>query len=592
MAFQYDYFKIAKDYAKEAIADKKGKKFNLYIRQAAERFLNDLKRAKKKNNPFFFDEWHANNACDFIEKLPHVEGNWETTNIVLHEAHIFFLVQLFGFRKNEPIEIEGWGKDGLFYPRRYTTAFFVVARKNAKSLLASSINNYCLCCEPEQGAQILSAATTFDQASIVFKVSKKQIEKTAALREAFGLETWAKTVTRPTTGAVYYPIHAKASTQDGLNPCVICCDEVHAHKDADLINVLQSAAGARKNPLFLFTTTEGYVNNGPWQEYKQFCKKLLAGVFGNEADHFLVSYYCLDEENKTLGIVEDDEFDESKWIKANPLIELNPNLLEAIRKDAIEARAMQTKLNEFRIKRINRPASTSGGWIDLNKWDKCAGAVDLEWLESFPCYGGLDLANILDLAVFRLVWDVEGIIYTYGWRFVPDAQVKARTVRGTVPYQSWVNQKLIIETPGNTIDYRKIEQQIENLAKRFKIQQIAYDPWNATDLVLRLQDFGLEFIEFIQGPKSFHPAMKGLEKAYIDGALRHGGDPVLKWCAANLIARTDVNENTAPDRKRSTDKIDDMVALLMAFGISQAETESSNNFDEFLKGPLIGWKSK
>jgi phage terminase large subunit-like protein len=587
MAFQYNYVAIAKGYAKEAIADTKRKKFNLFIRQAAQRFIDDLKRAKQKDCGFFFDEWHANDACDFIEKLPHVEGNWKTPNIELHESHIFFIVQLFGFRKKDHVFINGWGEDNKFYPRRFSTAFFIIARKNAKSLLASSILNYCNCCEPEEGAQILSAATTFDQASIVFNASKAQVQKTADLREAFGLEVFAKSITRVKTGSVFHPIHAKASTQDGLNPSHVSLDEVHAHKNADLINVLQSAAGARNNPLFLFTTTEGYMNAGPWQEYKQFCKRLLAGIFGTTADHFLVSYYCLDEENKGLNIKADEEFNEATWIKANPLIEVNPLLLDAIRKDAIEAKQMPSKLSEFRIKRINRPASTSDGWVDLTKWEQCKGEVDLDWLENYPCWGGLDLASTMDLASFRLVWLVEGILYTYGWRFVPEEQVKFRKERGTIPYESWVNQGLIIATSGNTIDYSIIEKKIELASERFKIQTIGYDPWNSSDIVSRLVDYGLDFVEFIQGPRSYHPAMKALEKAYIDNKLRHGGDPVLTWCASNLIARTDVNLNTAPDRKKSTDKIDDMAALLMAIGVSQVNDEAEN-LEGFIECPIIG----
>lgn len=381
-----DYVKIALDYAKAAIADKSRKKHGLLIRQAAKRFVDDLKRAKKKSCPFFFDEWHANDACDFIEKLPHVEGKWDTPTIVMHPSHVFFVVQLFGFRKREWIQVDGWSDDGQFYPRRFTSALFAVARKNAKSTLSSSILLYCECCEPEEGAQVISAATTFPQASIIFNVAKRMVEKTPALREAFGLETWAKAITRFETGATFKPIHAKASTQDGLNPSHVGLDEIHAHKSADLLNVLTSAAGARGNPLWLYTTTEGYTNPGPWGEMRQFAKRLLAGVFGTTADHFLVVFYAVDEENKTLKIKADDEFDERVWIKANPLMDANKHLLSAIRKEAVEAKQMPSKLAEFRIKRLNRPASTATGWVDLSKWNKCSGNVDLDWLEQYPCW--------------------------------------------------------------------------------------------------------------------------------------------------------------------------------------------------------------
>lgn len=573
-----DYVQIAIDYAIEAIKDKKGKKHGLLMRQAGQRFIDDLNRAKQKDCLFFFDEWHANDPCDFIEKLPHVEGKWDTPTIVLHPSHIFFIVQLFGFRKKESSFINGYGE---FHPRRFTSSLFAVARKNAKSLLASSILNYCLCCEPEPGAQVISAATTFGQASIIFNAAKRQVEMTPDLKEAFGLDCWAKAITRFETGSNFRPVHAKASTQDGLNPSHVGLDEIHAHKTPDLLNVLTSAAGARGNPLWLYTTTEGYINPGPWGEIRMFAKRLLSGVFKNTADHFLVCFFAVDEENKTLGIKADDEFDEKCWIKANPLMDVNPHLLSSIRKEAVEARQMPSKLAEFRIKRLNRQAATADGWVDLTRWNSCAGSIDIEKLKDIECYGGLDLASTSDLAVFRLVWRTDGKIITKGWRWVPDAAVRYRTERATVPYDGWCESGLIKRTPGNVIDYEIIFDDIMHITEQFRIKQIAYDRWNATDLVNRLVGEDLPLIEFIQGPKSYHPAMQELERCYMAGNLVHGGDPVLAWCASNIVARRDANLNMAPDKKNSADKIDDISALLMAVGISVQPQEEEKKYQLF-----------
>lgn len=571
-----DYVRIAKDYARAAIRDKKGKKHGLLIRLAAQRFIDDLVRARSKKCTFVFDPWHAADPCDFIEKLPHVEGKWETPTIVLHPSHIFFLVQLFGFRQRAAVDVDGFGK---FRPRRFSSALFAVARKNAKSTLAAGVMNYCLCCEPEEGAQVISAATTYDQASIIWKIAKAQVVKTQDLREAFGIETWAKSITRLAVGASFKALHAKASTQDGLNPSHVSLDEIHAHKTPDLLNVLTSAAGARGNPLWLYTTTEGYTNPGPWSEIRMFAKRLLKGVFGNTADHFLVVFYAVDEEDKNLGIKADDEFDESAWAKANPLMDVNPHLKAAIRKEAVEARQMPSKLAEFRIKRLNRPASTADGWIDLTKWQACGGVVDLEWLEQYPCWGGLDLAAVSDICSFRLVWNVEGVLYTHGWRWAPDSAVKYRTERGTVPYAGWVESGALIQTEGDVTDYAVIEAAVDEAHERFNIQMIGHDPWNAADLVNRLVAKQVPLQGFIQGPKSYHPAMQALELAYIAGKFAHGGDPLLNWCASNVVTRRDVNMNMAPDRKNSADKIDDMAALLMAVGVSIGEQEEGSVYN-------------
>lgn len=546
---------IAVAYAREAVADEKGRKFGRLVRLAAKRFLDDLKRAAVPVAPFIFDEWHASDPCRFIERLPHVEGKWSTPDIVLHPSHVFFVVQLFGFRK----------PDGT---RRFTSALFAVARKNAKSTLAAGIMLYCQCCENEEGAQLISAATTFDQSKKVWDPARRMVEKSADLREAFGLEVFAKSIARMEIGASFKPINAKASTQDGLNPSHVALDEIHAHKTADLLNVLTSAAGARSSPLFLYTTTEGYTNPGPWAEIRLFAKQLLEGVFAETADHFLVLFFALDEEDKSTGQPADDTFDESKWVKANPLIDVNPYLLAAIRKEAVEAKAMPSKLAEFEIKRVNRSASAANSWVLLPKWKSCDGPVDLEALRDVPCWGGLDLASTRDLTSLRLVWRVDDKLLTWGRRWAPSAAVASRTERGTVPYAGWVASGLLEETEGDVTDYAVVEAAVLEVKERFNLQLLAFDRWNATEVVGRLVAAEVPMIEFIQGPQSYHPAMQELERCYISGRLAHGGDPVLNWCASNLVARRDVNMNMAPDKRKSPEKIDDMTALLMAIGLS------------------------
>jgi phage terminase large subunit-like protein len=541
-----DYIAIADAFAREAVEDKRGKRHGKWIRLAAKRYQADRKRARRRSCAYVFDEWHASDPCDFIEKLPHVEGKWSTPTIVLHPSHVFFIVNLFGFRRRS---------NGM---RRFTSALFAIARKNAKSTLAAAILLYCMsaAAEAESGAQLISGATTGSQARIVWNVAKRMIELTSDLREAYGLETWANAISRAEIGGSFKPINAKASTQDGLNPSHVELDEVHAHKTHDLLNVLQSAAGARANPLWLYTTTEGYETPGPWPELRSFAKQVLEGAV--EADHFLALLFTLDEK--------DDDFDASKWIKANPLMDVNPILAEEIRKAAIDAKAMPGRHAEFKIKRLNRQAASASAWLNLSKWKRCGGKVDLEMLREVECFGGLDLASTRDLNAFRLTWRLDGKFYTKGWRWAPASATAQRTERGTVNYAGWVAAGLIKQTEGDVSDYAVIEADIIELVAGFNVREIAYDPWNARDLVNRLIEADLPMVEFIQGGKSYHPAMQALERAYIGGNVAHEGDPVLQWCAANLVPRYDANMNGSPDRKRSADKIDDMAALLMSVG--------------------------
>lgn len=557
-----DYVLRAVTYAEKA-QDKKNKRtYGKWTRLAAKRFLSDLKRARSRCPPFYFSESQANRACYFIEQLPHVEGVWDAKTITLHESDIFFVCNLFGFRK----------EDGT---RRFTTALKATARKNAKSTICAAIALYCQAMEREVGPQIIAAATTGDQARIVFKIAKRMVEQTPALREAFGLEAFANAIASFNNGGTFKAISAKASTQDGLNPSCLILDEIHAHKNSELLDVLRSAAGARRSPLFLYATTEGYESPGPWHELRDMTKKVLEGKL--VADHFFAVYYAIDDD--------DDEFNESCWIKANPLIEVNPFLLAEMRKEAIEARAMPGKMAEFRIKRLNRQSATSQGWINFDKWKKCAKPVDLEFLKPYPCFGGLDLASTQDLCSFRLLWYVDGAYYTWGRRWVPAVAVKNRTTRGSVPYQSWVESGYIEQTPGDITDHDIVGAAIVDACQRFNVQSIGYDQWNAAQLVSKLEAENIPMELFIQGPKSYHPAMQEFERAYVSGNFRYGHDPVLTWNASNIITFTDRNMNTSPDKKKSPDKIDDMVALLMAFGVATRTRES--NIDDFINNPVI-----
>lgn len=550
-----DFVARAIEYAQEALNRKNSSRHGVLMRLAAKRFLADLEHAKTKRARFRFDPEWANRACSFIELLPHVEGKWETPNIRLHPAHLFFVVQLFGFRN----------MDG---GRRFTTALFAIARKNAKSTLAAAIMLTVYCLEDEEGPQLVTAATTGAQARIVWNIAKRMVEKTSALREAFGMEVWANAISREEVGGTCKPINAKASTQDGLNPSFAGLDELHAHKTQDLLTVLKSAAGARRDPLFLYTTTEGYESPGPWPEERRFAEQVLQGVI--QADHYLALIFALDEK--------DDDFDATKWPKANPLIDVNPILGKEIAKEAIEAKSMPGRLGEFRIKRLNRRASAAHAWVDITRWLKCGGPVDLELLRTVPCYAGLDLASTGDMTALRLVWRLAGKWLTWGRYWVPQRAVAQRTERGTVPYASWVAAGLVLQTDGDVTDYSVIERELEELRDQFNVLGWAYDSWNAADLVNRLVEKNFPMLLFPQQPKLYHPAMQELERAYISGALAHGGDPVLSWNMSNMVARRDANNNMAPDRKRSGDKIDGGCALLMGIGAALGQPTPERSF--------------
>ncbi len=557
-----DYVAIAVAYAEGAVADKKGTWTNVMLRHCARRFLKDYKRAGRRGCPWTFSAKWANRACQFVELMPHVEDAWGTPNIVLQPFQVFFIVSLFGFRIGEG--------------RRFTEALLLVARKNAKSTLAAAILLICLCLERVEGAQLLSAATTGAQARIVWGIAKRMIEKTPMLRSTFDLQPYANSIARAESGASFRPINSKASTQDGLNPSHTNLDEVHAHKTHDLLNVLRSAAGARSNPLWLYTTTEGYENAGPWAEIRHFATMVLKGEL--TADHFLPLIFCVDEA--------DDNFDESVLVKANPLIDANLKLRDEIRKQAINAKAMPGALAEFQIKRLNRSAATASGWINLHRWGLGNTPVHVEELVGRPCFGAFDLAGGTDMNAWRLLWLLEDGFATWGRFWVPEEAIQQRTERKSAPYAAWRASGLLQTFEGGTQDYTVITEQIISDCERFKPTRVGYDPWNAAQVANSVAAAGIDIVQFRQGPQSYHPALKAMEMAYIAGKLRHGGDPILRWNAANLVVRHDANMNMAPDRKRSGDKIDGIVSLAMCFGL--AESDDSAGFDNYLQNVVKG----
>lgn len=566
------FVRRAIDYARHAVADTRGERHCIWIRLAARRFLADIERANSKSAPFVFDRDRAEYVCNWIECLPHVEGVWDTPTIKLADAQVFFIVNLFGFWTSKLV-------------RRFSVALFAVARKNAKSTLAAAIMLYVMCEEDEPGGQIYAAATTGDQAKVVWRIAKAMVERCGDLRQRYGVDAFSLDIRRYDTSSFFKPINAKASTQDGLNPQAFTLDELHAHKTHDLMNVLRDAAGARRNPLFLYTTTEGFEGPGPWPEVRLFAQQILQQSV--EADHFLAIIYALDEEDDRLGTKLDDDFDESKWPKANPLWDTNPVLRQTVRALASEAKTMPGKLGEFRIKRLNRQASAARAMIDIVKWKACAGPgrLHIEDLAGMRCWGGFDLSSTTDMASWCLLFYDDARWYPFVRYFVPREAARFRTERRSAPYQSWIEAGWVVVTEGDRVDYGVIREQILRDAGLSNPIKIAYDPWNAQQMVTELTNEGLELEVFVQGPRSYHPAMQALDIAYCTGAFVHGGNPVLQWNAANLVPRYDVNLNMAPDKKRSADKIDGICALLMALGL--AINDVDDGASGFFEDPIV-----
>jgi phage terminase large subunit-like protein len=555
MADVKDYVKIAHKYREEVRKDKAGKRFCKWVRLACERDYQDHLRTKREKDwPYYFDEWWANDVCDFIEKLPHAEGQWDSPTITLEPWQIFILATIFGWRrklgkKREP------EKD----PRRYRAAYIEVARKNGKSALSSGIALYCLCCEGENGPQIKTAATTGDQARIVFDVCCKMVEKTPDLQEAFGVQAMANSIPCWQNGGHIKPINSKASTQDGLNPHLSIIDELHAHDDRSLFDVLKSAQGARKNPLAWYITTAGYNTTGVCMEQRTLVTKILEGVF--EGAHYFGIIFTLDEK--------DDPFDPKVWVKANPNYGVSASA-DKLQEEAEEAKNSPESEGEFKTKRCNIWLNAANTWLNMAQWDACKqDGLNIEEFNGQEAWIGCDLADKNDIAATKILFRDKDVFYHFSRFYLPKDLVD-QCAQKHPEYKVWANKGYLTLTDGDFIDYNVIEKDIREWCEKFTVKAIAFDQYGSGQIASNLTESGLPAIIMYKNAKNFSDPAKILENRVQRGKMRHDGDPVMKWMASNAVVTRKVDGSILPKKEtpNSINKIDGIDALIMA--ISQA----------------------
>lgn len=562
-----DYAGLGERYARNVVA---GKIVACrWVKLACKRHLDDLKRAESDPSwGFIFDAWHADDVCDFIEKLEHVEGNYDPSTIVLADAQIFILTTIFGWRRTA---------DG---GRRFSDVYIEMARKGAKSTLTAGVALYCLTCEDEVGPQVIIGASTGAQAAKVFDPARKMVEKSAALREAFSLKAWAKSITCAQNDGYVQTINAKGSTQDGHNPHLGILDELHAHKDRALFDVIKSAFGSRSNPLMWSITTAGFSTTGVCYEQRTYLTKVLEGIF--EADHFFGIIFTLDDEVLDEGgavlVPADDPYDPAVWIKANPLLGATPKL-EFMHKAAADAKASPAAEGNFKTKNLNIWLNSHSAWLNMVRWRECADP-SLDWadFDGLDCYVGLDLADKDDItAVVLAAIDREDRLIMKSTFWLPSAVLDdARHAQGSAaaPYRLWAEQGHLQLTPGDWVDHNEIEAQLRDWIERFSIRRMVGDQFAAfqqmasrLNTTLSTPDDPLAHVLAKNARNVTDPA-KELEARVKSGPgrLRHDGNPVMDWMASNVVIsrRTDGTILPKKETADSPNKIDGIDAAVNA----------------------------
>lgn len=516
-----------------------------FVRLACERHLRDLETAEARG--LYFDREASERAIYIIESLRHHKGEWAGQRIRLGLWQKFCIGSIFGWKFRET---------GL---RRFTEAYKQVGRKNGKSTEAGGMGIIFMAGDNEPGAEVYIAATKKAQAEIVFNEAKNMINALPSHYELRKIcKVWANMLQVERTASKMVPLGADSKTEDGLNPSAAIVDEFHAHPSRALLDVIDTGMGARRQPFKFIITTAGFNKHSPCYELRDYAIKVLEGILEN--DSLFIYIAELDEE--------DDPFDETVWIKANPNLGISPKI-KFLRDAAKRAKEMPSFYNEFMTKHMNAWTDTETVWIKSDDWKACSGPVDLEKLRTRPCYGGLDLSSTTDLSAFVKVWppfedDPHWYVYPRFW--LPKDGLQDRIRRDRAPYDVWAREGYITLTDGNVIDHNFIQAAVEEDWDAFEIADVGYDRFNATMIVTRLMESGVAMTGFGQGFVSMSPAVKEAERIILKRELCHGGHPVLAWMCANTVMRMDPAGNIKPDKEHSRSRIDGIVAMLMGIG--------------------------
>ena len=453
--------------------------------------------------------------------------------------------------------------------RQYRTVYCEVPKKNGKSELCAALGLYMLTNDGEEGAEVYIAAADREQASIVYKAAATMVSNNKTLEKHIKRLDSRKQMIYKKKNSFMQVLSSESYTKHGLSPSAVIIDEIHAHPNGDLYETLTAGTDyARRQQVVLIITTAGiYDKNSIWWKLRMRAQQVKAGII--QDPRLLPVLYLADPEK-------DNPEDEELWKRVNPSLD-QIFTLNKIRQDFTEAKNDPSEFQNFLRFRLNIPIKSLSRWMPMDKWDKCGEIPNHDLLKDQTCYGGLDLSSKIDLSAFILVFppdDPDGVFDVICNFYCPEEGILKRSRIDKVPYDIWAKKGFITATPGNVIDYNWIKKDIFQASKDYKLLEIGFDSWNAqataTDVMNELNPFGsdqgFQMVEMRQGPRTFNEPMKDLLVKIMEGKMRHGDHPVLRWCADNLVIRKDPNGNMAPDKEKATDKIDGMVALIMAWG--------------------------
>ena len=546
------------------------------IKQAVKRFYKWIDESETSG--FYIDHNAGMHIIRFFETfLFHTKGE---------KAKLREEFRLEPWQKFTLYNILGWkDQNGN---RRIKTVYEKVARKNGKTATLSGVGLYFLCFDDESSPEVYAGATKEDQAKIVWQQAYDFVRKSIKLRSG-GVKNTQREIRYPAAMGKFKFLGGDSKSQDGLNPSLAIIDEYHAHKDDSIREVLESAMGARKNPLLYIITTAGFNMQSACKEAEDVYKEILSGI--KDDDHTFVMIHDLDDN--------DNWEDETNWIKANPNlnVSLTLNHLQSEYKKAIN---QPSKIPNFKTKHLNMWVDAADVRIPESNWDANSAKIKMQNFIEYGCAGAIDLSSTIDLSAICFVSnpDPDGYRDILPLLFCPLDTVDKRSAEDRVPYKFWKNQTLekyidlegfkdvnnffkkqaILEaTQGNQIDYENLQNIIAFCWDVLKPKWYEYDSWQATQLVQNLTAREIEMHPYPQTTAHFSFPTKEFEKLIYSGKMRHGGHPILKWMISGCVAYMDPNENIRYAKNKSTKRIDGIIATVMALAGTMTEIETNES---------------
>lgn len=533
-----------------------------YVTLAVKRHLHDLDTASERG--LMFDPAAAERIIEFTQLLKQSKGKWAGKQLKLEPWQIFIKWVLFGWKN-----IDG--------TRRFRTAYQEVARKNGKSTDIATVGLYGLGFDGEGGAEVYSIATKEDQARITLNEGRSMTKKSVNLGGLAAVHK--KTISIDDQDAVWMALGRDSDKQDGLNPHMVLVDEFHAHPDRSLVDVMDSAIGSRLQPLVYIITTAGFNVHSACHSERDYAIKVLQGIVAD--DSYFAIIFTLDEG--------DDWKDESVWIKANPNlgVTVDVNDMRRMCKKAIES---PQALNNFLTKKLNIWTTQETKFFNLEKWDVCKDKIEESSLTGCKCWLAADLASKTDIACLIAMFPLDsGQIAVIPKFYCPKDGARDRSRVDRVPYLAWAEQGYLTLTSGVETDYDVIKAGIFDICERYDVQGMAYDPWNFAHMRQSMAKEGFDeklLVEFTQTIKHFSEPTKQLESFVLSKKIVHNNNPVLRWMAENTAVYKDPNDNIRPVKNKSSEKIDGIVALIMAIGLWQLEPAAKESVYES-RGALL-----